>query len=364
MPRDSALQWTLHASCLMRNHYHLVVETAEGNPRQAATQRRLCPLFSCSTSDAIAKGRRTTERHALFETELERLVTLLIQQYCPQKILLFGSVATGETPEWSDLDLVIIKDTEKRFLDRTKEVMQLIRPQVDVDILVYTPEEFARVCRERRFTHEEMARVRYCMNELRERWLRFAREDLHMAELAMRADILNRVCYPSQQSAEKAIKALLLHQVQVVLRTHRLGDLLPLLSPNPFVDIHLEVQLLDRFYIPTRYPDALPGSLSEGLPTPQDAAEALAVARQVLQGPAMCKPECPSTCALLSDHWCLWHERHVGCCPCFGGSDPEADHPPGQPWPGRLAPSHYRPSKQSERSGLQDLNILPGCAGL
>ena len=38
----------------------------------------------------------------------------------------------------------------------------------------------------------------------------------------------------------------------------------------------------ERFYIPTRYPDALPGALPEGLPGREDAEEALATARQVL----------------------------------------------------------------------------------
>jgi len=45
----------------------------------------------------------------------------------------------------------------------------------------------------------------------------------------------------------------------------------------------LKIQLLDRFYLPTRYPDALPGNFPEGLPTRTDAEEALAVARQVLE---------------------------------------------------------------------------------
>ncbi len=45
----------------------------------------------------------------------------------------------------------------------------------------------------------------------------------------------------------------------------------------------LDVQLLDRFYILTRYPDALPGSLPEGLPDASDAQEALSVARQVFE---------------------------------------------------------------------------------
>jgi hypothetical protein len=73
---------------------------------------------------------------------------------------------------------------------------------------------------------------------------------------------------------------LLLHD-QVVPRTHLLGDLLRLLEPNPFA-AGLGIELLDRFYLPTRYPDALPGSLPEGLPNHEDALEALAVARQVL----------------------------------------------------------------------------------
>jgi HEPN domain-containing protein len=121
------------------------------------------------------------------------------------------------------------------------------------------------------------------MNEDSERWLQFAREDLQMAELAMQAGIFNQVCFHSQQCAEKAMKGLLLYQRRPVPRTHRLGDLLPLLFPDPFADVRLDVQLLDRFYIPTRYPDALPGSVSEGLPIRQDAEEALAVARRVLQ---------------------------------------------------------------------------------
>jgi HEPN domain-containing protein len=120
------------------------------------------------------------------------------------------------------------------------------------------------------------------MNEDSERWLQFARKDLQMAELAMQAGLFNQVCFHSQQCAEKALKGLILHQGHTVPRTHRLGDLLPLLSLDPFADIRLTIQLLDRFYIPTRYPDALPGRLPEGLPTRQDAEETLVVARQVL----------------------------------------------------------------------------------
>jgi HEPN domain-containing protein len=115
-----------------------------------------------------------------------------------------------------------------------------------------------------------------------ERWLLFAHQDLRMAELAMTEGLYNQVCFHSQQCAEKAIKGLLAHQGKVPPRTHRFADLLGLLDPDPFVEEKFEVQLLDRFYILTRYPDALPGALPEGLSDAQDAQEALTTARNIL----------------------------------------------------------------------------------
>ncbi len=115
-----------------------------------------------------------------------------------------------------------------------------------------------------------------------ERWLQFADEDLQMAELAVQEGIYNQVCFHSQQCAEKAIQGLLLLQGKTPPRTHLLGDLFTLLDSNPFTN-GLDIQLLDRFYIPTRYPDALPGSLPEGLPAREDAMEAVAITQKVLE---------------------------------------------------------------------------------
>jgi HEPN domain-containing protein len=79
--------------------------------------------------------------------------------------------------------------------------------------------------------------------------------------------------------AEKAIKGYLVFQGLTPPRTHRITDLLLLLDDNPF---GLEAQLLDRFYIPTRYPDALPGTLPNGLPERYEAEQALGTAHLVL----------------------------------------------------------------------------------
>lgn len=120
------------------------------------------------------------------------------------------------------------------------------------------------------------------MNEA-ERWLQFAHEDLIMTSLALDAKLYNQVCFHAQQCVEKAVKSLLTRQGLVPPRTHRLSDLLHLLDPNPLNDLALELQLLDRFYLPTRYPDALLGSSPDDGPHEVDAHEALTLCRQVMQ---------------------------------------------------------------------------------
>ena len=61
----------------------------------------------------------------------------------------------GQVSEWSDLDLVIIKETEAPFLDRTRQVLELLKPQVGVDVLVYTPKEFEQLSQERAFVRQK-----------------------------------------------------------------------------------------------------------------------------------------------------------------------------------------------------------------
>jgi len=99
---------------------------------------------------------KAVQRHALLEAELTRYVKQLQEVYHPERILLFGSLASGQVGEWSDIDLVIIKESRQKFLDRIREVMHLLQPRVGVDILVYTPEEFAQLSRERPFVREEI----------------------------------------------------------------------------------------------------------------------------------------------------------------------------------------------------------------
>jgi HEPN domain-containing protein len=112
------------------------------------------------------------------------------------------------------------------------------------------------------------------------KWVNFAREDLTMAGLALDAKLFNQTCFHAQQCCEKCLKALAHEHKGTPPKTHKLADLLTLLGELVPTELADRIRTLDRFYIPTRYPDALPGSLAEGLPNQADAIQAKGVAAE------------------------------------------------------------------------------------
>ena len=58
---------------------------------------------------------------------------------------MFGSLVKGETHEGSDVDLIIVKKGSLPFLQRAEEFFDLYDVTHLLDILVYTPEEFAKL---------------------------------------------------------------------------------------------------------------------------------------------------------------------------------------------------------------------------
>ena len=121
------------------------------------------------------------------------------------------------------------------------------------------------------------------MSEATERWLAFSQEDLRVAEILFDEEIYNQVCFHAQQCVEKSLKGLLVYQNRQPPRTHNITDLLSLLPAEMFADLRNELGQMSYYYIPTRYPDALPGTLPEGLPGRDQAVEALRLAQTVLQ---------------------------------------------------------------------------------
>jgi uncharacterized protein len=98
------------------------------------------------------------ERRKLLKQELDRIVEILKKEYAPEEIVLFGSVATGRIHAWSDIDLLIVKETDKRPIDRCVEVCRIAKPKVGIDVFVYTPSEYEMLLKENVGFVRDMAR--------------------------------------------------------------------------------------------------------------------------------------------------------------------------------------------------------------
>ena len=80
-----------------------------------------------------------------FEKELQSITEQLIEKYEPEKIILFGSAARGDSGPDSDADFLIIKrQTPYYGSDRIRELSLMIERNIPVDFLIYRPEEFEK----------------------------------------------------------------------------------------------------------------------------------------------------------------------------------------------------------------------------
>ncbi len=72
----------------------------------------------------------------------------IFNKYGIRKAILFGSLARGRQSRKSDVDLLLIQQTEKTYFERfegiLRELYQVIRGR-DIEIFIYTPEELKSI---------------------------------------------------------------------------------------------------------------------------------------------------------------------------------------------------------------------------
>ncbi|KUK07881.1 MAG: putative nucleotidyltransferase [Caldanaerobacter subterraneus] len=90
------------------------------------------------------------EREKLLLEELNRAINSIIHLN-PEKIVLFGSLVRGDINSKSDIDLLIVWETELPFLKRLEVFYNAIQPNVAMDILVYTLEEIEKLYGKNKF---------------------------------------------------------------------------------------------------------------------------------------------------------------------------------------------------------------------
>ncbi len=96
------------------------------------------------------------------EERLRTAVDRIVAALDPEQIVLFGSYAYGEPSPDSDVDLLVVMETDDRTPDRIRRVSRLLSPRpFPVDVVVRTPREISQgLDRVDPFTHEIMAKGR------------------------------------------------------------------------------------------------------------------------------------------------------------------------------------------------------------
>jgi len=121
------------------------------------------------------------------------------------------------------------------------------------------------------------------------RWLQQAKADLEAAKDSRKAEHCEWACFQAQQAAEKALKAIWFFHCYDPWG----HSLVRLVQDFPHADIQTDLRtltdsakLLDKLYIPTRYPNGLPDLTPSDTYTDSEADAAVDAARRVIDNAA------------------------------------------------------------------------------
>jgi predicted nucleotidyltransferase len=105
------------------------------------------------------KKKTLEEKRAVYVVALERALSEVVARLAAmpevESVILFGSYAAGRRDLFTDLDLLVVMSSELDFVHRTAELYRQIGAGVDLDLLVYTPDEFERL-RQRGFVRQAL----------------------------------------------------------------------------------------------------------------------------------------------------------------------------------------------------------------
>lgn len=94
----------------------------------------------------VTFGLQYVHMSTVFE-EVQNVVNRIVERYKPEKVILFGSLARGTVERDSDIDLLIIKNSDKKRPFRVKTVFEALRGlerNYPLDAIVYTPDELEK----------------------------------------------------------------------------------------------------------------------------------------------------------------------------------------------------------------------------
>lgn len=208
----------------------------------------------------------------------------IVKTLKPVSVAVFGSVARQK--RGNDLDLLVITDGS---LDRKEEnhllykCLKKFHEKFGVDSLVVPIHIFTKYYNEGSPFLELIireGRVLY-MKKAIEEWTKQSKDELDTAKYLLNGGYFKGACYHAQQSAEKAIKSILLENGWKLEKTHDI-DYLIKIGKKFKIKLTLpdeEIEFMNSIYT-GRYPSEA-GLLPFGEPSKKDAAKAVSIANNV-----------------------------------------------------------------------------------
>ena len=114
-------------------------------PRQIVNANVRRKRVPCCRIDLMTLSDLSANRER-YRAKLQEALDIVVQKLSAvpevRRISVFGSYARGRADLFTDLDVLIIMDSDKSFVERQQRVYELLAVPVDLDALCYTPSEF------------------------------------------------------------------------------------------------------------------------------------------------------------------------------------------------------------------------------
>src|SRR5579862_8457819 len=217
--------------------------------RRGMCRKNVLAAFRWCIGRPVRYKAAMTETITATDAVLDRITRAIVERFHPESILLFGSRARGDTHAYSDYDIMVVMHADPAVADPATAIRALFRDAPwNMDVLVWTPEEFERkrddvgtlvyvAAREGRVLYARDGAIgaahlavpaprvreeRHGLPESLADWMHRAQNDFRSVEqlAGHTSPVWDTVCSLAHAGAEKYLKSLLVATHTPPPRTH------------------------------------------------------------------------------------------------------------------------------------------------
>lgn len=120
---------------------YCVLDTTQGRLTHGGPDARLGAMTVIASSVHVPT---VDKRQRVADAAIAEVVDHIAAAFGPERIILFGSYAYGQPRPESDVDLLVIMETEQRETEQAVHILQTVEHHFGLDLIVRTPAKLAR----------------------------------------------------------------------------------------------------------------------------------------------------------------------------------------------------------------------------